>query len=93
MPILPRHLPLPLLQYYNSAVRGVLDPATVCSRLKILRTGVHGDLSRSLVYNIFIVYNTLSYQFFAARSSRGRFDYISIPMFMDIIALNLATSC
>lgn len=56
MPTLPRHLPLPLLQYYNSAVQGVLDPATLCSRLKILRTGVHGDLSWSLLYTIFSLY-------------------------------------
>lgn len=47
MPTLPRHLPLLLLHYYNSAVRGVLDPATLCSRLKILRTDVHAELSQS----------------------------------------------
>lgn len=88
MPTLPRHLPLPLLQYYNSAVCGVLDSATLCSRLKILRTGVHGE-----IYPGHIVYNILSFQFFAVHSSRRRFDYISIPMFMAVIALNLAISC
>lgn len=56
VPTLPRHLPLPLLQYYNSAVRGVLDSATLCSRLKILRTGVHGE-----AYPDHIVYNILSF--------------------------------
>lgn len=88
MPTLSRHLPLPLLQYYNSAVRDVLDPDTLCSRLKILRMGVHGDLSRS-----HCIQHILSYQFFAVRSSRRRFDYVSIRMCMAVIALNLATSC
>jgi len=53
MPTLPRHLPLPLLQYYNSAVRGVLDPATLRSRLKILRLGCTRRFIPVTLYTIF----------------------------------------